>query len=244
MNIFEKALYYLAVPKCVGCGERLSIEDKVFCPKCRKLHIAHKIRNCAFCGNVLSKCACTNDYLKSHYVKKLAKVFRYIIRDDRDIISNKLIYSLKRDNRRDVVAFLADELSEAIRASIKIDNTYIVTAVPRRKESITKYGYDHARLLAIAIAKRIGLEYVDLLRSTAEEAQKKMVGGDRIKNATFDYRRKTSSIIGKRVIIIDDIVTTGASMGACAALIKGLGAKEIFGASVAIAYKDKPVFPS
>ena len=64
-----------------------------------------------------------------------------------------------------------------------------------------------------------------------------MRGQDRFKNALYDYK-KPYILEGERVILIDDIVTTGASMGACATLIKGLGAKEIVGACMAVAYRD------
>ena len=231
------------MPKCVGCGERLLPGERAFCEKCLLEHISHKKRDCSACGKSLPRCTCTNDYLKSHYVKKLIKVFRYLIRDDREIISNKAVYSLKRDNRRDVIGFLADELTDSIKANININESFVITSVPRRSVSIRKYGYDHALLLAKAIAKKLELPYISLLRSTAEEAQKSMIGEERKRNATFEYTRRMHSVKGKRVILVDDIVTTGASMGACATLIKGLGAKEIIGATLAIAFKDKPVFP-
>ena len=77
------------------------------------------------------------------------------------------------------------------------------------------------------------------MKSKLKTPQKKVHGEQRIKNAEFDYLKKHPSVRGKRVILFDDIVTTGASMGASAMLIKGLGAKEIVGACIAIAFRDK-----
>ena len=152
-----------------------------------------------------------------------------------------LIYSLKRDNRADVLDFLSDELSLAIKNNISPEKTeYLITSVPRRQKAVRKYGIDHAELLAKSTAKKLDIPYVKLLKSTAKSAQKKMHNEQRISNATFDYiNNKVEDITGKRVIIIDDIVTTGASIGSSAMLIHALGAKEIIGAALSVAYKDK-----
>ena len=244
MSFFKKLLFYLSVPKCVCCGERLEITDKALCRICTKDYFDHKTRSCSQCSKLLSECTCTNDYLKNHYTKRLVKLFRYIIRDDteRSFPSNMLIYSLKRDNRADVLDFLSDELANAINKTIspkKIE--FLITSVPRRPKAVRRYGIDHAQLLAKSVAKKLDVPYAALLKSTAKAAQKKMHEKERISNATFDYRKTDVDPRGKHVIIIDDVVTTGASMGSCAMLIHALGAKEIIGAALSIAYKDKSV---
>ena len=152
-----------------------------------------------------------------------------------------LVYSLKRDNRNDVLSFLSEELACAILHNININEEYIVTSVPRRRKAIQRYGIDHARLLASAVAKRLGLRYYPLLKSTAKAPQKKMQNTERIKNATVDYKLRTPDIEGRRVILIDDVVTSGASMGSSAMLIHALKPKEIIGAALSIAYRDKSI---
>lgn len=244
MNFLDKLLFCISVPKCVSCNERLELQDLGLCRICAKDYFEHKLRNCSHCSKILSECTCVNDYLKSHSVRRLVKVCRYVNREDseRRFPSNMLIYSLKRDNRADVLSFLSEELAAAIKNSIKYDKTsFIITSVPRRRAAINRYGIDHAKLLAKAVAKKLDLPYAEFLKSTARSAQKKMREQERIKNATFDYRKSDISIEGKRVILIDDIVTTGASMGSCALLLRAIGAKEIIGAAISIAYKDKTV---
>ncbi len=236
-ELYDKAIFYVSVPKCVCCREKLDISDKGLCAECSTSYNNLKDRSCSLCKKPLYECTCANDYLNSHYVHKLVKVYRYIYDDT--LPTNKLIYSLKRDNRDDVLSFLSNELSVSIQNSIKNPEDYIVTSVPRRKEAIRKYGIDHARLLARRVAKNLGADYVPLLCSKAHKAQKKMSGKDRIKNAKYEILKSTPDITGKKVILVDDIVTTGASMGSCAMLIHGLGAKSIVGATVSVAYKDK-----
>lgn len=239
-ELFNRALFYISVPKCVLCREKLDYEDRGLCKACQDVYTEHKKRNCPNCSNVLSKCLCTYDTLAKNGVKRLAKLFRYSHTDE-SLPSNYLIYSLKQDNRDDVVSFLADELSEPLRIAMnKEPGDYIVTNVPRREKAIVNFGYDHAAELAKAVAKRLNIEYTELLRSRSKRAQKTVFGQERIENAKFDYKhKKHANLKGKRVILIDDIITTGSSMSNSARLIKKLGPKEIVGACLGTAYKEK-----
>lgn len=228
--------FYLSAPRCVGCKERLSKSDLALCPDCLREYREIKLRNCSICSKTLDFCSCTNRYLDSHYVHKLVKVFRYVQRDG--LPSNNLIYSLKRDNRSDVLEFLTNELSEAILNSIKDRSELVFINVPRRRSEAKRYGIDHAKLLATSLSKRFSAEYYQPLISKSKIAQKKTTGEERIKNAQFSLKKKAKDLKGKTVIIVDDIVTTGASMGACATLLRALRPKKIIGATVSIAFKD------
>ncbi len=235
-TIFRKILFYLSVPKCVACGERLDIDDDALCKRCVPEYEEIKKRNCSRCAKLLCECPCSNEFLENHYVKRLIKVFRYVRHRD-DTVANNLIFSLKRDNREDVLKFLSGELVVAVKNSISDTDSYIITNVPRRKRAIIKFGIDHAELLARELSRRLGCEFRPLLKSKSKRAQKTTHGQERIKNAEFDIA--DINLKGKRIILVDDIVTTGASLGSCAALLRSVGAKEIVGASLAVAYKDK-----
>lgn len=233
---FDRLSFLISVPKCVSCGRRLEYGEAALCTSCLSEYENIKSRNCSICSKVLSRCSCTNPHLKRHYIKKVIKLFRYKQREENKA-ANSLIYSLKRDNRDLVLDFCAKELAEAVRSSLGDVSDYVITNVPRRRLAVIKHGIDHAALLAKALAKETNSAYVPLLRSRARRAQKTLFGKDRLLNAEYDLRRG-AKITAKKVIIVDDIITTGASMSACAMLIRGLGAKYIVGASLAIAYKD------
>jgi competence protein ComFC len=138
-----------------------------------------------------------------------------------------------------VLEFISNELEESIRNSYKSPEQFIFTNVPRRRSSAIKYGIDHSALLSKSLAKRFSASYYQPLISKSKSQQKKTSGEERKYNASFKIKHGAKDLKGKTVIIIDDVVTTGASMGACAMLLKGLGAKKILGASISIAFKDK-----
>ena len=235
-DLASRVLFYISVPTCVCCKERLAYTTLPLCPGCLEKYYDIKTRNCSICSKELNKCTCTNEFLQAHYVRSLSKVYRYV--HDDPLPSNSLIYSLKRDNRADVLNFLSDELYEAITNTVEKPEECIFTNVPRRRGAVIKYGLDHAEELARSVAKRFSAEYLKLLISKTEKAQKKLGSRERLLNAKFALVKNAPNLEGKRIIIVDDIVTTGASMGASATLIRGLGTKKIYGAAVSIAYKD------
>ena len=244
--IVDKILFWLSVPKCVGCGEFLEFREPALCPACLKEYNEQKARTCSRCNKKISECFCSNFYLEKHHIKRLAKVYRYFS-FKHELPGNLLIYSLKHDNRRDTVKYLADELISSIKINIGdfSPESYIITNVPRRRSAIREDGYDHAEVLAKRISKILGIRYEKILVSLAKKSQKKTHGREREENARFNYARRKSrlDLRGKTVILVDDVVTTGSSMGYCASLLKGLRPKEIIGATLAIAYKDSYIKP-
>ena len=238
MSLYDKILYLFTAPRCVHCGERMEIDDVALCKVCRAEFDDRIRRTCSVCAKPLYECSCTTKYLDAHYIHKHIKVYRYLNRDN--LVTNNLIYSLKRDNRRDVLNLLSEELASSIVCTLENPEAYVVTNIPRMRSSIVKYGIDHAECLAKAVARKIGAKYVKLLKSRAKQEQKH--SGDRegrLKNTNMTVKEKTRAVDGKNVIIIDDVVTTGASMATAAMLLKSIGAKNIVAASIAAAYKDE-----
>lgn len=236
-EILKRALFYISVPKCISCGEKLEFTSKVYCPKCKlELFDAYN-RSCSRCFKILSECNCSNEYLKTKRVKNIIKLFRYIQREE-NYVANSLIYSLKKDNRKDCLELASSQLSEAISRSEKNPNEYIFTNVPRRRTAIIKCGFDHAALLSKETARLLGAEYLSLFKSKSKTAQKTLKTAERRKNAKF-IPKKNISLKGKTVIIIDDVITSGSSVGACAELAYSLGAKRVIAAALGIAYKDE-----
>lgn len=237
---YEKILYYLTAPNCIYCESVLDIDDFAYCKDCFPKYLEAKARICSVCFKPYSECLCTSRYLDTHYVKRLIKLFRYRpskdLSDDR--AENRIIYNLKGSSRIDTVRLAASELATRIKASVRLDNL-VITNVPRSRKRVITIGLDHMENLARKIAKLLNIPYVKPLRSLARGVQKKKRGEERLQNAEFDYRRHTASLEGLRVLILDDVVTTGASLGGCAMLLRGLGAKEITGVCLGIAFSDK-----
>ena len=178
-----------------------------------------------------------NELLRKGGIKRLSKCYRYVTNED-SLPSNSVIFSLKRDNRRDVLSFLTKELSASIRCGIPSYKELYITNVARRKCTIVKYGFDHTALLARAVAKELDIPYIKALKSCAKKSQKKLSHKQRGENARFKVISR-KRVEGKRFIIIDDVVTTGSSMSAAASALKNAGATVKSCAAIAIAYRDE-----
>jgi len=238
-EFWHRAAYYLTVPRCVCCGEPLSVDERALCEECRLSYENMKDRTCSLCFSAIRECTCPCHFLDTHYVHKLIKVTRYV-RGDADVPSNALVYALKQDHRDDIFSFIADDMATSIRASGIPTEDALFIGVPRRTRAIRHFGFDHAAILASYLAKRLGGKSLRLLRSDSKRAQKEMHGIERLENirirTRFRYRR--TDLSGKRIFLIDDIVTTGASMGITAMHLRGMGAKRIVGVCFSIAYMD------
>lgn len=235
--LIDRALFYLSVPKCVCCRKRLDFDDDVFCPECSLEFSKNIQRNCSRCSKILSECVCSNEHLRSHGIKSVVKVYRYVRRPDTEP-QNKLIYSLKQDGRADVVKFSAELLARSLLLSVPNIKECVITAVPRRRAAVLEYGYDHAERLAREASKLTGAEYVPILKSLSKKPQKSLHRELRLRNVKFAIKKR-ANIKGRPLILIDDIITSGASMGAAADVVRQLRPKSIIGAALAIAYNDE-----
>ena len=246
-DVLEKAkktvrwvTFYLGVPKCVECEEPLYTPFMPICPECFEKYKRIKTANCSQCARLLHECSCVNEYLEAHFIKQHFKVLRYESREENSV-ANELIFSLKMDNRADVREFIASEMAATLANFVGDRRDIIFTNVPRRRDAIINYGMDHAADLARILAKHFNSEYRSILFSESTKPQKRTRGAERESNLEFGIREKyPAPLTDKTVIIVDDIVTTGASVATAGALIRSLGAKNIVAASFAATYKDKP----
>ena len=236
-EFLRRTLFYISVPECVCCKEKLDVDDFALCKSCLKKYYYHKTRTCSVCFKPYGECVCVNELLRKGGIKRLSKCYRYVTNED-SLPSNSVIYSLKRDNRRDVLSFLTKELSASIRCGIPSYKELYITNVARRKGTIVKYGFDHTALLARAVAKELEIPYIKALKSCAKKSQKKLSHRQRSENARFKVI-SPKRVENKSFLLIDDIVTTGSSMIAAASALKNAGATVKSCAAIAIAYRDE-----
>lgn len=162
--------------------------------------------------------------------------------DDRDGIVPKMIYKLKEKITVHLYEFFAHELlsmlyyndDSLVWNGSNAKNT-VVTFIPRRKAAKIEYGYDHMKLVADSFAKQGGIECAEVIfRASDSPEQKKLGHRERYENAMNSlFVCNPEKIAGKTVVLIDDIVTTGASLCAAVNLLLKSGAKEVIPIAIA-----------
>lgn len=104
-----------------------------------------------------------------------------------------------------------------------------VAYVPLSQRSRKKRGYDQSRLLAKELARSLGLPLLGILEKTREtETQHELSRRERVKNVKNAYRA-FGEAAGKSLLLVDDIVTTGATLRECAGALYRVGAIEVCG---------------
>lgn len=107
-----------------------------------------------------------------------------------------------------------------------------VTHVPASGPRLAERGFDQAAVLAAVVAHAAGRPHVaTLARSPVAGSQKRLTRAGRAVNAGGAFGA-TSGVTG-RVLLVDDVLTTGSTYRACAAALVAAGAKEVRGAFVA-----------
>lgn len=108
----------------------------------------------------------------------------------------------------------------------------VVAHVPASGPRLTERGYDQAAVLAFALAVLLSVPHVvALARSPVAASQKHLSRAGRAVNAGGAFGA-TRSVTG-RVLLVDDVLTTGATYRACAAALRSAGAADVRGAFVA-----------
>ena len=116
-----------------------------------------------------------------------------------------------------------------------------LTWVPVSRRRRRSRGYDQSELLCREIAKRLGLEPVRLLRKTRNPpAQSTMADpAGRRANVSGAYEpERAARLDGRRVLLIDDIVTTGATLAECSRVLRTAGASDVVYAAFAAPRKQ------
>lgn len=237
-EIGEELLRWIFPPKCVACGRLLARSETFLCGTCKQDYQSAREQVCPACLKPLSACTCPNRYLERNGVRTVAKLYAYRPQEI-DLSTNRLIYRLKQVKSEAVVDFLAGELAARLTPMLQDGKTYVLVGVPRSRAAIRKYGGDHVLLLVRALSRKTGIPYLRAIKRIGHtKEQKKMDHSARILAADRSYAPATKyELHGKQVILVDDIVTSGASLTACARAVRKLGARRVMAAVIGSAFR-------
>lgn len=108
-----------------------------------------------------------------------------------------------------------------------------VTFVPASPGAVLRRGFDHGALLAAAFAARSGVPALDALRARPRRDQRGLTRERRRVNARASVGLHASVAVPPRVLLLDDVFTTGSTLDAAALVLLGAGAQEVRAVAVA-----------
>ena len=237
-----RAAHYLFVCRCIACGEVIA-ENEVLCEDCAEEYRAAKLSECGVCGRSLCSCLCADTAFENSVIHKHIKLYRYIS-DDFEAVGNRILYRFKKNDISTAFRFLGDELASSVNSLLSLDDGYVVSFMPRTPDRLLEYGFDQSRRLATELCDALDLPLVHALKRSLRAKPQKALGSAaaRMRNtekSLFLRRKAKKRLAGKRVLLVDDVVTSGASMRTAAKLLKDAGAREIIAVSVAVVTRTR-----
>lgn len=215
MESLKKALIFLLqilYPKqCLICGK---LEQDTICSKCYNfLKIEAKIEN---------------------YENKSFKEHLYIFKYEGKI--RNLIIDYKFNDKPYLNELFAKIILKNEKICRKIKKYGIIIPVPIHKKRKSERGYNQSELIARRVAKNLKLELVtdSLIKQKNTLPQSILSKKQRQENAKQVYKiQNKQKIENKKIILLDDIYTTGATTEECSKILKQNGAKEILVLTIA-----------
>ena len=234
MKIKQFLMQLLFPCSCPFCGE---VEDQLItgdgiariCPKCEKKLTRVTPPFCLKCGKPLEKDRVRREYCAdcaggTHLFAQGRAVFVY----HGAMIGS--MHRLKYGNRRDYADIFAREAYETYGGWIRRIAPDALIPVPLHPKRRRERGYNQAELIAEALAKRTGipLEKKLLLRVINTSPQKQLSAKERKNNLKNAFQMSKNIVQLEKVLLIDDIYTTGSTVDAAAGALMGAGVKKVY----------------
>lgn len=197
---------------CNECFGHIRFISKPYCDKCGR-PFEFQITEEYLCGTCLTK---------KQIFHKARAVFKY------DDFSKRLILPFKHSDHIELTALLTNLLFQA--GSDLFAEIDILIPVPLHRYRLMKRKYNQAALLAKSLSHRIKKPFATgvLLRVKHTQSQGHMKRTQRQRNVSKAFQVKNNQkIIGKHVLLIDDVMTSGATLNECAKTLKKAGAQKI-----------------
>jgi len=215
---------------CGGCGESVHEPGLGVCWDCRSALAILSPPFCSRCGEPVHG-RIDYDYVCHGCVRRPPVYRRARAAIHYNDAGKALVTRFKYQQALWLETWLADLLESAVHSHYAGETFDGVCAVPLHPVKRRERGYNQSALLAAALARRLGLPFLgrhSLRRVRPTPSQTHLTAKQRLTNVigAFDTTR-TSGWAGKKLLLVDDVMTTGATVGACASVLRKAGAASV-----------------
>lgn len=208
--------------RCGICGDICPVNNPI-CDNCERDDIRIDGKICMRCGNPKDKCSCEN--IRYLYYESICAPFYY-----RGGARNA-VFRLKFRNRRELATSLGEEMAKCVKERYKGYGFDLCTFMPAHQNKIKERGYNHAELLAEVVADRLSLPCLPLLTKDFDTSPQHQLPlykrtGNLAGALSFNYEA-LSDVTDMRILLCDDVKTSGNSLNECAELLLFNGAAEV-----------------
>jgi len=198
---------------CLSCGA----EGGLLCAGCTQalLPVAERCYRC----HKLSQ-----DALTCAACRKLSKLYRVSVSSVYEGVAKDVVWKLKFAGAQAATQQMTARMLPLLQAAPEA----VIVPVPTASSRVRRRGYDQAELLARELARKARLPYITGLARTGQAHQVGASRQQRLKQLTDVFHvTKRRFVQDAHVILVDDVVTTGATLEAAAAALKAAGARRV-----------------
>lgn len=178
---------------------------------------------CPYCGEIIKseRIACESCLQKLDELQKPmirgALGYRCVSSFAYDKLVRRMILRVKYYDRIQYLSQVAAVMAKDIRAVYGDSRFDLISSVPMHKKDLKIRGYNQAQLLAKSLSKQLSIPYADtLLKVKRTKKQQRLKYEQRRKNLVGAFKViDKEAVIGKRILMVDDVVTSGATLATC-----------------------------
>lgn len=201
---------------CEPCARQLSFIRPPLCP---------------YCGHYKKHCDCGN---RRSAFDKVAAPFYY------EAAARSGVLRLKRHDDPDAIACFADHMHTVVCREYGDESIDGLVYVPMTRPAERQREYNQGRLLAEALGERLSLPvYAALAKIYETPPQKALDFHARSGNVLGVFDVIDPAVRGKTLLLVDDVMTTGATLSECAKMLKIYGAKRVLAVTIAVHKRKK-----
>jgi ComF family protein len=224
---FLNAFFDFFIPRyCPSCKKKLQLEENCICDKC-----------------LSSIKRADVDRLNSEYKRKFASTgiisgFTSLFVFEKDMALQSIIHSIKYNKQFINAKYTGSLIGKKLTTQIENWKIDFITAVPLHSLRKAERGFNQSSYIANGIGKELNIRVKSnlLKRTRYTETQTNLTLKEREENISNAFQAKHKKMIeGKTFLLVDDIITTGATIRECGKVLLDEGAAHVYACSAAIA---------
>jgi ComF family protein len=226
MNFLTQVIDFFLPRFCTSCKTKLSLTEETVCESCfSKIKRADEER-------------LNHEFERKFQSEKIISGFTSLFIFEKDKELQHIIHGLKYDGKFQTGIFLGKLLATELKSKFSEWEIDFIVPVPLHHLKRAERGYNQSEFLAKGMKSvlRIPVNSNFIRRNRFTETQTNLTLLERKENIRDAFSARRRKIIkGKNILLLDDVITTGATIAECGSILLDNGAAKVYAASVAIA---------
>lgn len=231
--VTEKVLNTIYPPSCALCGDLLGKGERYICADCEVSLPRVTEPACFKCGKEISDNETELCEDCSRHIRSFVRGFPAMNYDE---MFQESIAAFKYHGKKDYGKYFAYEIVRSRGKDIAGAKPEVLIPIPLHKRKLRKRGYNQAEVIARELGRKLDIPVDDkiLIRTVNTLPQKRLNSIERENNLKNAFQSQEKRVKYNKIMLVDDIYTTGTTVEACTKVLHDIGVKDIYYTSICI----------